>query len=78
MSQFFAMLACRLLGRSCSVQRPASRDLVHQLKEQTRRGEAELWEIRKFRDQRRLRDSGLDIERLNQMLFDSRPKGGDA
>ena len=78
MIQFFATLACRVFGRGCSMSRPASRDLVHQMQEQTRRGEAELLEIRRLREQRRIWDSGLDTDRLNQTLFDSRSKGGAA
>jgi hypothetical protein len=46
---WLASLWCRLFGRSCSTARPASKDIIAEMREHSRKVEAETTAIREGR-----------------------------
>ena len=43
-------LICRLFGKHCSLERPSSRDLIQEMKQEQRRVEVKTYELRKERE----------------------------
>ena len=50
MKGWLDLVLCRFLGRRCSLRRPASRDLIAEMRSQARRAEAQTIERRRQRE----------------------------
>jgi len=68
---FFHDLMCRFTGRACSTKRPASRDLVSEMKSRSDRVTTETYEIKRHRHRVETGDflvdviaGGFDVTRL--------------
>ncbi len=59
MKALIDLILCRVIGRRCTVRRPASKDLARELRAHARKAEAETIEIRRRRESwEALRGSG--------------------